>query len=73
MTFATFHRAGSSALHMQLSSALYHMAQRFDDYRQFRRTVAELRDLNNAQLKDMGLNRSEMVRVAHEAVYGPSS
>jgi uncharacterized protein YjiS (DUF1127 family) len=70
MTFAPIHRTGNSALKLTISTGIYHMIQRFEDYRNFHNTVGELRDLNDAQLADMGLHRSEIKRVAHDAVYG---
>ncbi|MDZ7710264.1 MAG: DUF1127 domain-containing protein [Roseovarius sp.] len=44
--------------------------QRFNDYRAYRRTVSELSDLTSHDLADLGLHRSEIRRVAHDAVYG---
>ncbi len=70
MTFAPIYRSGNNALKLTVSTGLYHLIQRFEDYRNFRHTVAELRDLNDAQLADMGLHRSEIRRVATEVVYG---
>lgn len=39
-------------------------------YRLYRRTVAELRELSNRELADLGLNRSMVRQVAIDAVYG---
>ena len=44
--------------------------QRFKDYRAYRRTVSELSDLTSHDLADLGLHRSEIRRVAYDAVYG---
>lgn len=43
---------------------------RFTQYRQFRRTLDELSTLTRRELADLGLNRSMLHSVAHEAVYG---
>jgi uncharacterized protein YjiS (DUF1127 family) len=73
MTFATLTRSSAPDLSASLSESIYHMIQRFEDYRQYRRTVAELRDLSTAQLADMGVSRSDIIRVSREAVYGPGA
>ncbi|NHX27582.1 DUF1127 domain-containing protein [Escherichia coli] len=39
--------------------------------RQFKRTMRELAQLDDAQLADMGLNRSMIRSAAIEATYGP--
>lgn len=36
----------------------------------YRQTVRELRNLSGRELRDLGLNRSMITRVALEAVYG---
>ena len=43
------------------------------DYRAYRTTLAELRDLNDRQLSDLGMRRSGLKRIAREAVYGNSA
>lgn len=73
MTFATLTRSSAPDLSASLSEAVYHTIQRVEDYIQYRRTLAELRDLNNAQLSDLGIHRSEIIRVSREAVYGPNA
>lgn len=36
----------------------------------YRRTVAELRALNDRDLADLGVHRSQIANLAHEAAYG---
>lgn len=36
----------------------------------YRQTLNELRSLNSRELNDLGLHRSMITRVAHEAAYG---
>lgn len=36
----------------------------------FRRTVRELKALSNRELGDLGIHRSMITRLAHEAAYG---
>jgi uncharacterized protein YjiS (DUF1127 family) len=40
------------------------------DYRAYRATLAELKDLTSRELSDVGLSRDALDRVAREAVYG---
>ena len=62
-----------SALHIlgeDLSAAVYAAVQRLADYRMYHRTLRELQDLTARDLVDLGMHRSEIKRVAHDAVYG---
>ena len=77
MAFANETGRRADALTEDFSAAVYAALQRLDavmqrvrDYRTFRKTVSELSDLSNADLVDLGLHRSEIRRVALEAVYG---
>jgi len=40
------------------------------DYRLYRATVNELEQLNNRELRDLGLSRFAIKQVAYESVYG---
>lgn len=44
--------------------------QRLAQHRAYRRTIHELSELSAHDLADLGLNRSEIRRVAYESVYG---
>lgn len=70
MAFVTQNRSGLSALTLDISSKAYHALQAFEDYRAYRKTVAELSRLNARQLADLGLSRSGIRATAHEAIYG---
>ncbi len=48
-------------------------AESWRKWRLFRRTRAELAGLSDRELADLGLNRSMITSVAHEAVYGGKS
>lgn len=45
------------------------LGRRFADYRRFQQTVNELSVLNDRELRDLGLERSSLRSVAHQAVY----
>jgi uncharacterized protein YjiS (DUF1127 family) len=42
----------------------------FRNWALYRRTVRELSELNTRQLAELGIYRSDIRRVAHDAVYG---
>lgn len=42
-------------------------------YRVFRTTYAELDALSTRELDDLGISRSMITRLAHEAAYGPKA
>lgn len=70
MTFMNENLVRNDGLKLAISVSLYNTMQRFEDYRNYRKTLAGLRGLDNAQLADLGLRRSELTRVAQYAVYG---
>lgn len=39
-------------------------------HREYRRTVAELKSLDDRDLRDLGISRFSIHEIAHEAVYG---
>lgn len=71
MTYAPLTHGANRSLWLGVSENVYHLMQRFEDYRDYRRTVKELSCLNSAQLSDLGLHYSEIKRAANDAVYGP--
>lgn len=73
MAFANETRSTSSSLALDLSAAVHHLVQRLADYRAYRSTLAELRALDDRSLADLGIHRSEIHRVAREAIYGATS
>jgi uncharacterized protein YjiS (DUF1127 family) len=42
--------------------------ERYDRWRRYNRTLAELKGLSNRELDDLGIGRSDIARVAREAV-----
>lgn len=70
MTYVTHTNTGLAALKLDISAAIYSVMQRYDDYRAYRETLVQLRELDDSQLADLGLNRSDIARTAHEAVFG---
>ncbi len=46
------------------------IADRWNRYRVYRRTYAELSALSSRELTDLGIGRSTISRLAHEAAYG---
>lgn len=46
------------------------LAHSWADYRNFRRTLAELRALTDRRLADIGMERVDLKAIAHRAVYG---
>ncbi len=53
-----------------LARKLGNIGESWRKWRLFRRTKAELAGLSDRELADLGLNRSMITSVAHEAVYG---
>lgn len=45
------------------------LSKRWADHRLYARTVAELNDLNDHELRDLGLSRFSIKQVALESVY----
>ena len=54
----------------RLSALMFSLQESFARYALYRRTMRELHDLRDADLADIGLNRSMIKSVAHEAAYG---
>ena len=57
-------------LRESVAHKLGNMGESWRKWRLFRRTKAELAGLSDRELADLGLNRSMITSVAHEAVYG---
>lgn len=68
MAFLTQTRPSASVA--QRANALFSdLSERFARYRVYRRTLDELSGLSTRELNDLGLNKSMLKRVAHEAAY----
>lgn len=53
----------------RLQAALQTIAKRYAQYRVYRNTLTELQGLTGRELADLGLNYSEIRRVAYHAAY----
>jgi uncharacterized protein YjiS (DUF1127 family) len=51
------------------TAMIENLVARYTRYRIYRQTVNELASLSNRELADLGLNRSELRRVAMQAAY----
>ena len=70
MTFVNETRSANDGLKLAISAAVFHLMQRIENYRTYRKTIAELSMLNATQLADLGLHHGDITRAAREAVYG---
>lgn len=50
--------------------SLARLRRSFSDWRQYRRTLEELRRLSDRELRDLGLSRFSLREVAYDSVYG---
>lgn len=69
MAYASTYHAAQQGAADRLAHFASDLVERFRKARAYRITLNELSALPNAQLADMGLNRSELRRVAYQAVY----
>lgn len=67
MTNATTMTAGAGFFGTETRSGL---ARSWANYTTYRRTLAELRNLSDRDLADLGMDRSGLRAIAHAAVYG---
>ena len=70
MALATDFIATKHGLTDRISALFAELGERTRKARAFNRAYNELAALPDAQLRDMGLNRSMIRRVAYQAVYG---
>ncbi len=69
MAFASTYITAQQGVADRLVAFAVNSVERFKKARAFRNTMNELSALPDAQLCDMGLNRSMIRRVAYQAVY----
>ncbi|WP_413991870.1 hypothetical protein ACMDCR_07190 [Labrys okinawensis] len=55
---------------MIFASLIAHLKDRMAKRAEFRRLVAEINSLSNGDLVDLRADRSDMIRYAHQQVYG---
>ncbi len=70
MALAYDNTVQSSALMARIGFALRGFGESIIKAHQFRITVRELSALSSRELADLGLDRSNIISVAHESVYG---
>lgn len=54
----------------RLGETIKLLGERLEQRKVYRQTIAELSSLSSRELQDLGLNRSMIQRLAHEAAYG---
>lgn len=69
MSDATFSDTARDGVFGRATGAFQSLGRRFMNYRRFQQTVNELSVLNDRELRDLGLERSSLKSVAHQAVY----
>jgi uncharacterized protein YjiS (DUF1127 family) len=73
MTTATATRAGAGILvpgsERNLGTTIESIRNAWTKHRAYRSTLAELRDLSDRQLNDIGTSRDQLKRFAREAIY----
>jgi uncharacterized protein YjiS (DUF1127 family) len=63
-------RSRASALEAGVDAALDRVRAAWKQYRAYRRTLAELRDLSPRMLRDLDFDRGDLASIAHREVYG---
>lgn len=69
MAFASTYITAQQGAADRLAALIATASERFRKARLYRKTLNELSALPDATLADMGLHRSMVARVAHQAVY----
>jgi uncharacterized protein YjiS (DUF1127 family) len=70
MAYATNTRTGGASLSQRISEARAALADRYAKYSTYKATLNELAGLTDRDLNDLGINRSMIRGIAHEAAYG---
>lgn len=70
MAFATETRSINAGIVDRMSAYARGIAARYSQYRVYRQTVVELSRLTARELDDLGIHRSMISSIAHEAAYG---
>ena len=69
-TIATSARVLAAGAERGTRSWTERLSKAWTDSRAYRATLAELQDLTDRELRDLGMSRHELRRIAREAVYG---
>lgn len=72
MAFATEITRGNPAASW-IGGTLATLRDAWSRYRVYQRTLAELSTLSTRELNDLGISRSMITRLAHEAAYGKNA
>lgn len=70
MAFTITQSAGTTGLSAKVSRIIELWNDRAEKRRVYRQTFDELAQMTNRELSDLGLNRSMIRSIAHEAAYG---
>ena len=69
--YASIHgRSRASALEAGVDTVTSRIRTAWKQYRSYRRTLAELRDLSPRLLRDLEFDRANLSAIAHREVYG---
>ena len=69
--YASMHgRSLASTLDAGVAGTLDRLRTAWANYRTYRKTLAELRDLPARALRDLDFNRGDLATIAHREVYG---
>ncbi len=63
-------RSLASTLEADLGTAIGRARNAWMQYRSYRRTLAELRELSDRDLNDLNFTRGDLSAIAHREVYG---
>lgn len=69
MAYVTDIRIGGQTVSNRIAAARAAIVTRFNQYRTYRNTLAELRQLSTRELDDLGLSRHTLRAIAQEAAY----
>lgn len=72
MAFAT-ETLRASGIASQFGGFVASLRDAWSRYRVYQRTLAELSTLSTRELNDLGISRSMITRLAHEAAYGKNA
>ncbi|MCP3970604.1 MAG: DUF1127 domain-containing protein [Rhodobacteraceae bacterium] len=70
MTFANDILSTENTLALRIRDTLIDARRQYKQHRMFRRTYNELSKLNERELDDLGISRSDIAQVARSSAYG---
>ncbi len=69
MAFVTETRTGGTSIFARFAALRSDLLKNYSQYRVYRTTLNELRDLSARELNDMGIGAGDIQRIAREAAY----